>query len=64
MSFEQVLFYLFAALALGSALGMLFNVRNTVAAAMCLVVTMVSLAGVYVLTLPPAAVAHPTRKEA
>jgi len=49
VSVEQVLFYLFAALALGSALGMLLNVRNTVAAAMCLVVTMVSLAGVYVL---------------
>jgi NADH-quinone oxidoreductase subunit J len=49
VSAEQVLFYLFAALALVSALGMLLNVRNTVAAAMCLVVTMVSLAGVYVL---------------
>jgi NADH-quinone oxidoreductase subunit J len=49
VSFDQVLFYVFAALALASALGMLFNVRNTVAAAMCLVVTMVALAGVYVL---------------
>jgi len=45
----QVLFYAFAALALVSALGMLFNVRNAVAAAMSLVVTMVSLAGIYVL---------------
>jgi NADH-quinone oxidoreductase subunit J len=45
----QILFYLFAALALASALGMVLNLRNTVAAAMSLVVTMVSLAGIYVL---------------
>jgi NADH-quinone oxidoreductase subunit J len=44
-----VLFYLFALLAVASALGMVLNVRNTVAAAMSLVVTMVALAGIYVL---------------
>ena len=43
------LFYLFAALAVISALGMVLNVRNTVAAAMSLVVTMVALAVIYVL---------------
>jgi len=45
----QILFYVFAALAVLFALGMLLNVRNTVAAAMSLVVTMVALAGIYVL---------------
>jgi NADH-quinone oxidoreductase subunit J len=45
----QILFYLFAALAIVSALGMVLNLRNTVASAMSLVVTMVSLAGIYVL---------------
>jgi len=45
----QLLFYGFAALAVLSALGMVLNVRNTVAGAMSLVVTMVSLAGIYVL---------------
>ena len=49
MSVPFVLFYIFAALAVVSALAMVLNVRNTVAAAMSLVVTMVSLAGVYVL---------------
>ena len=44
-----VLFYAFAVLAVVSALAMVLNVRNTVAAAMSLVVTMVSLAGIYVL---------------
>jgi NADH-quinone oxidoreductase subunit J len=44
-----VLFYAFAVLAVISALGMVLNVRNTVASAMCLVVTMVALAGIYVL---------------
>jgi NADH-quinone oxidoreductase subunit J len=43
------LFYLFAALAVVSALGMVLNVRNTVAAALWLVITMISLAAVYVL---------------
>jgi NADH-quinone oxidoreductase subunit J len=45
----QILFYIFAALAVASALGMVLNLRNTVASAMSLVVTMVSLAGIYVL---------------
>jgi NADH-quinone oxidoreductase subunit J len=45
----QILFYAFAALAVASALGMVLNLRNAVAAAMSLVVTMVSLAGIYVL---------------
>ncbi len=49
MSVPFVLFYIFAALAVVSALAMVLNVRNTVAAAMSLVVTMVSLAGIYVL---------------
>jgi len=43
------LFYAFAALAIVSALGMVLNVRNTVASALSLVVTMVALAGIYVL---------------
>jgi NADH-quinone oxidoreductase subunit J len=45
----QILFYVFAALAVASALGMVMNLRNTVASAMSLVVTMVALAGIYVL---------------
>ena len=49
MTAVEVLFYAFAALAVASALGMVLNLRNTVAAAMSLVVTMVSLAGIYVL---------------
>jgi len=49
MTVEAVLFYGFAILAVVSALGMLLNFRNTVASAMSLVVTMVSLAGIYVL---------------
>jgi NADH-quinone oxidoreductase subunit J len=44
-----VLFYAFAVLAIVSALGMVLNVRNTVAAAMSLVVTMIALAGIYLL---------------
>jgi NADH-quinone oxidoreductase subunit J len=44
-----VIFYLFAALAVAGALGMVLNVRNTVAGAMSLVLTMVALGGVYVL---------------
>jgi len=43
------LFYLFAALAVAGALGMLLNVRNTVAGALSLVGTMVSLGAIYVL---------------
>ena len=42
-------FYAFAVLAIVSALGMVLNVRNTVASALCLVVTMIALAGIYVL---------------
>jgi len=49
MNVELVLFYAFAALAVGSALAMVLNVRNTVASAMSLVITMVALAAVYVL---------------
>jgi NADH-quinone oxidoreductase subunit J len=49
MSVELALFYVFAALAVGSALAMVLNVRNTVASAMSLVITMVALAAVYVL---------------
>jgi NADH-quinone oxidoreductase subunit J len=43
------LFYLFGAIAIAGALGMILNVRNTVAGAMSLVLTMVSLGAVYVL---------------
>jgi NADH-quinone oxidoreductase subunit J len=49
MTVPAFLFYAFAVLAVVSALGMVLNVRNTVAAAMSLVVTMVALAGIYVL---------------
>jgi NADH-quinone oxidoreductase subunit J len=45
----NLLFYLFAALAVAGALGMLLNVRNTVAGALSLVGTMVSLGAIYVL---------------
>jgi len=44
-----VFFYVFAALAVAGALGMVLNVRNTVAGAMSLVLTMVALGGIYVL---------------
>jgi len=46
---SALLFYVFGALAVGGALGMVLNVRNTVAGAMSLVLTMVALGGVYVL---------------
>ena len=49
MTVFSFLFYLFAALAVVSALAMVLNVRNTVAAALSLVVTMISLAAIYVL---------------
>ena len=49
MSVPVALFYAFAALAVVSALGMVLNVRNTVASAMSLVVTMIALAGIYLL---------------
>lgn len=48
MSFAAVVFYVLAAVAVVSALGMVLNLRNTVAGAMCLVVTMIALAGIYV----------------
>jgi NADH-quinone oxidoreductase subunit J len=44
-----VLFYLFGAGAVASALGMVLNLRNLVAGAMSLVATMVCLAGIYLL---------------
>jgi NADH-quinone oxidoreductase subunit J len=44
-----ILFYVFAVAAVVSAIAMVANVRNTVAAAMSLVVTMVALAAIYVL---------------
>jgi NADH-quinone oxidoreductase subunit J len=44
----DVLFYVFAALAVAGALGMLLNVKNTVAGALSLVATMVSLGAIYV----------------
>jgi NADH-quinone oxidoreductase subunit J len=44
-----VLFYLFGAIAVAGALGMVLNVRNTVAGALSLVGTMVALGGIYVL---------------
>ena len=46
---SELFFYAFGALAVAGALGMVLNVRNTVAGAMSLVLTMVSLGGVYVL---------------
>lgn len=49
MTAQQILFYLCAILAVGSALGMVLNVRNTVASALSLVVTMIALAIVYLL---------------
>ena len=49
MTTATILFYAFAFLAVIGALGMVLNFRNTVAAAMSLVVTMVALAGIYVL---------------
>ena len=48
MSAPELFFYGAGALAVVSALGMVLNVRNTVAAAMSLVVTMIALAVVYV----------------
>ena len=49
MTTATILFYAFALLAVVGALGMVLNFRNTVAAAMSLVMTMVALAGIYVL---------------
>ena len=49
MRTELVLFYVLAAIAFSSALAMALLVRNVAAGAMSLVVTMISLAGIYVL---------------
>ena len=49
MTAAAVFFYLAGAAAIVSALGMVLNVRNTVASAMSLVVTMIALAGIYLL---------------
>jgi NADH-quinone oxidoreductase subunit J len=49
MTVETTLFYIFGGLAIVSALGMVLNTRNTVASAMSLVVTMVSLGAIYLL---------------
>ena len=49
MNFELLLFYALAAVALISAFAMSALVRNVLAGAICLVVTMISLAGIYVL---------------
>jgi NADH-quinone oxidoreductase subunit J len=49
MSPAAVLFYLFAALTILASLGMVLNIRNTVASAMSLVVAMISLGAIYVL---------------
>jgi NADH-quinone oxidoreductase subunit J len=46
---ELYLFWLLSGIGVLSALGMVLNVRNTVAGAMSLVVTMIALAGIYVL---------------
>jgi NADH-quinone oxidoreductase subunit J len=44
-----ILFWLLAALALGSAAGMILQVRNTIYAALSLVVTMIALGGLFLL---------------
>jgi len=49
MSVPLVLFYVFGVLAVGSALAMVLNLRNTVASAMSLVITMVTLGAIYLL---------------
>jgi NADH-quinone oxidoreductase subunit J len=46
---QLALFYLFGGIAVVSAVAMVVNVRNTVAAAMSLVMTMIALGAVYVL---------------
>lgn len=46
---SEWIFHAFAAIAIAGALGMVLNVRNTVAGALSLVATMVSLGGIYVL---------------
>jgi NADH-quinone oxidoreductase subunit J len=49
MTVETILFYVFGSIAVVSALGMVLNVRNTVASVMSLVATMVSLGAIYLL---------------
>jgi NADH-quinone oxidoreductase subunit J len=49
VTFPQILFYVLGAVAVLFALGMVLNVRNTVASALSLVVTMIALAAIYVL---------------
>lgn len=49
MNFELLLFYALAAVALISAFAMTALVRNVLAGAICLLVTVISLAGIYVL---------------
>jgi NADH-quinone oxidoreductase subunit J len=46
---EQVLFYVFSSAALLSAGGVVLNVRNTVYAALCLVVSMLSIAVLFIM---------------
>ena len=46
---EQVIFYTASGVAVLSALGMVLNVRNTINAALCLVVTMLALAVLFVM---------------
>ncbi len=48
---EAVLFWTLAAVAVGGGLGMLLNLRNTIAAALCLVMTMLALACLFVVLL-------------
>ena len=48
---ELVLFWIFAVVAVAGGLGMLLNLRNTVASALCLVLTMLALACLFVLLL-------------
>ena len=48
---EAILFWVFAVTAVGGGLGMLLNLRNTVASALCLVLTMLALACLFVLLL-------------
>ena len=49
MSAQAILFYVFGILVVVGALGMLLNLRNIVASAMSLVVTMVALGAIYIL---------------
>ena len=49
MSAGAVLFYVFAGMTILASLGMVLNIRNTVASAMSLVVAMISLGAIYVL---------------